>query len=187
MGRLLASLNRKPSADAGINTRFDAPHSHVYEVSAAQFRAAGLPVLAAGDESDLHLGASPDGLRFVFFQGHPEYDAVSLLKEYRREVGRFITGARADYPPFPQHYFNAPARRLLSGYRRRAFNARAQGRDAPAFPESEVLQHIDNTWTDTGKALTNNWLGLIYQLAHPKRGHGFMPGVDADDPLGLRA
>lgn len=165
---------------AGINTRFDAPHSHVFEVSAAQFHAAGLPVLAAGEESDLHLGTSPDGLRFVFFQGHPEYDAVSLLKEYRREVGRYIDRTREDYPPFPAHYFNADAQRLLSDYQRRATDG-----DAPAFPEAEVLQHIDNTWTDTGKALANNWLGLIYQLAHPKRGGGFMDGVDADDPLGL--
>jgi len=164
---------------AGINTRFDAPHSHVFEVNAAQFHAAGLPVLAIGEESDLHLGLSPDGFRFVFFQGHPEYDAVSLLKEYRREVGRFIDGTRDDYPPSPAHYFNADATRLLSDYKNRALKG-----DAPAFPEVQVMQHIDNTWTDTGKALTNNWLGLIYQLAHPKRGRGFMPGVDPERPLG---
>ena len=171
---------------AGINTRFDAPHSHVFEVNAAQFHDAGLTVLAAGEESDLHLGVSPDGLKFVFFQGHPEYDAVSLLKEYRREVGRFIDGIRDDYPPFPQHYFNAPARRQLNGYQRRAQNARNKSRPTPAFPEADILQHIDNTWTDTGKAMANNWLGLIYQLAHPQRGHTFMPGIDPNDPLGLR-
>jgi len=30
----------------------------------------------------VHLATSADGLRVVFFQGHPEYDTVSLLKEY---------------------------------------------------------------------------------------------------------
>ncbi|MDD9857162.1 MAG: homoserine O-succinyltransferase [Gammaproteobacteria bacterium] len=172
---------------ANINTRFDAPHSHVYEVNTGQFKKAGLMVLAAGEQADLHLGVSPDGLRFVLFQGHPEYDAVSLLKEYRREVGRFIDGVRADYPPFPENYFSDRAQRLLVDFRRRATAALAAGRrDLPAFPEAGVLPCIDNTWTDTGKAIANNWLGLIYQLAHPQRGRGFMDGVDPRDPLGLR-
>ncbi|MDD9874859.1 MAG: homoserine O-succinyltransferase, partial [Gammaproteobacteria bacterium] len=151
------------------------------------FKKAGLMVLAAGEQADLHLGVSPDGLRFVLFQGHPEYDAVSLLKEYRREVGRFIDGVRADYPPFPENYFSDRAQRLLVDFRRRATAALAAGRrDLPAFPEAGVLPCIDNTWTDTGKAIANNWLGLIYQLAHPQRGRGFMDGVDPRDPLGLR-
>ncbi len=50
--------------------------------------AAGLQPLVAGGEAGVHLAASADG-RLVLLQGHPEYDAVSLLKEYKREVGRF--------------------------------------------------------------------------------------------------
>ena len=171
---------------ANINTRFDAPHSHVYEVNAAQFRQAGLKVLAAGEQADLHLGVSPDGLRFVFFQGHPEYDSFSLLKEYRREVGRFIDGIR-DYPPFPENYFNDDAARLMNDYRQRAEAAVAAGEEPPAFPEDEVLPWVDNTWTDTGKAMVNNWLGLIYQVAHRDRGKVFMDGIDPSDPLGRLA
>ena len=44
---------------------------------------------------------------------------------------------------------------------------------------------IDNTWTDTGKAVFSNWLGLVYRLTHVERGVPFMDGVDPDDPLGL--
>ena len=171
---------------ANINTRFDAPHSHLHEVSAAQFRSAGLQVLAAGEDADLHLGASPDGLRFVFFQGHPEYDAVSLLKEYRREVGRFLDGARDDYPPFPENYFRGKAAEVLEDYQRRVTQAQKSGA-RPEFPEEELAQWVDNTWSDTGKAIINNWLGMIYQVAHPKRGEVFMEGVNPDDPLGLLA
>ncbi|MGR3913701.1 MAG: homoserine O-succinyltransferase [Gammaproteobacteria bacterium] len=168
---------------ANINTRFDAPHSHVHEVNAAQFRRAGLLVLAAGEQADLHLGASPDGLRFVLFQGHPEYDAVSLLKEYRREVGRFLDGARAGYPPFPENYFCGEAAGILQAYQRQVRTA--SGGERPEFPEDEVTRWVDNTWSDTGKAIVNNWLGLIYQVAHPHRGKVFMDGVDPRDPLGL--
>ncbi len=171
---------------ANINTRFDAPHSHVYEVNAAQFKQAGLRVLADSEQADLHLGVSPDGLRFVFFQGHPEYDSFSLLKEYRREVGRFIDGTR-DYPPFPENYFSGEAARLLNEYKQRAMRAVAGNTTPPEFPEAEVLPWIDNTWTDTGKAMVNNWLGLIYQVAHRDRGKVFMDGIDPNDPLGVPA
>ena len=170
---------------ANVNTRFDAPHSHVYEVNTKQFQKAGLPVLAAGEQSDLHLGVSPDGLRFIFFQGHPEYDAISLLKEYQREVNRFISAVLDDYPPFPENYFHGQAAVLLNHYKQQAIAARKAGTGPPEFPEAEVRKCIDNTWTDTGKAIINNWLGLIYQVAHRDRGKVFMDGVDPDNPLGI--
>ncbi|KOR29154.1 ATP-dependent protease, partial [Achromatium sp. WMS1] len=40
----------------------------------------------------------------VFFQGHPEYDTVSLLKEYKRELRRFIKGQLDQSPPFPARF-----------------------------------------------------------------------------------
>jgi len=57
---------------------------------------------------------------------------------------------------------------------------------APDFPEDELIPHCDNTWGDTGKAIVNNWLGLVYQLTNLDRRQQFMPGVDPDDPLQLR-
>ena len=35
---------------------------------------------------------------FVHFQGHPEYGAQTLLKEYRRDIKRFLRGERETYP-----------------------------------------------------------------------------------------
>ncbi len=178
--------DRRHPLIANINTRFDAPHSHVYEVNTEQFEKAGLLVLAASKQANLHLGTSPDGLRFVFFQGHPEYDSVSLLKEYRREVGRFSKGIR-DYPPFPENYFFGEAARLLNEYKQLAIAAAGNSTDPPEFPEDQVMKWVDNTWTDTGKAIANNWLGLIYQVAHRDRGKVFMNGIDPQDPLKLLA
>ena len=42
------------------------------------------------DEAGVHAAVSEDGFRRVYFQGHPEYDANSLLKEYKREVLRHL-------------------------------------------------------------------------------------------------
>ena len=43
---------------------------------------------------------------FVFFQGHPEYESDTLLREYRRDVGRYIKGEAPRYPLMPRSYFN---------------------------------------------------------------------------------
>jgi homoserine O-succinyltransferase len=133
------------------------------------------------------LAVSPDGLRFAYFQGHPEYDIVSLMKEYKREISRYLRREREDYPPFPDHYFSDEAQSLLKSYKSALLAAESRGQSVPEFPESNVVAQLDNTWTDTGKALFNNWLGLVYQLTNQERGLPFMQGVDPDDPLGTGA
>ena len=99
---------------ANLNTRFDAPHSHVYEMTRADVEPAGVRVLSESEEAGFHLAVSSDGFRFVFFQGHPEYDKVSLAKEYKREVTRFVVGERETYPGYPERYFARPAAKCSS-------------------------------------------------------------------------
>lgn len=170
----------------GTNTRFDVPHSRWNEITPRQVRDAGLQVLIESTEGDLHLATSADGLRMVYLQGHPEYDAVSLIKEYKREVARYLAGEIEHLPPQPENYLPPAAARRLRDHLEDAIEAREQGREPPPFPEDEVAPLLDTTWTDTGKAIFNNWLGLVYRLTDLRRGVPFMPGVDRDDPLGLR-
>ena len=146
-------------------------------------------MLVASEEQIAHLAVSADGLRFVYFQGHPEYDGSSLLKEYKREVTRFFTGERDEYAPFPEHYFSAEAAAVLESHRQAVTAAKAaktDGAACPVFPDSVLEALVDNTWGDTGKALFNNWLGLVYQLTHLDRRIPFMDGVDPEDPLSWR-
>ncbi len=170
----------------GINTRFDVPHSRFNEVFREQFEAAGLQVLAESDIAGVHLAVSPDGLRQVFFQGHPEYDLISLLKEYKREVGRYIDGLREDYPPFPEHHFSPLTKAILEEYRDRVQQALDHARTPPPFPEALIVPSLDNTWHDTAEAVINNWIGKVYQVTHLDRRRPFKEGVDPEDPLGLR-
>jgi len=169
-----------------INTRFDAPHSRYNEITKVQFEAAGLVVLIESEEAGVHLAVSPDLFRIIYFQGHPEYDAVSLLKEYKREVIRFFNGERKHGPRYPEHYFSARADEIAKRYFHRAEQAAANGEELPEFPDGDLEALVDNTWGDTGKAIINNWLGLIYKLTALDRHSQFMSRVDRDDPLGLR-
>lgn len=179
-------LNPAHPLVSSINTRFEAPHSHFYEVTREQVEEAGLKVLAQSKEAGVYMAASSDGFRMVFFQGHPEYDITSLLKEYKREVLRFADGEREDYPPYPEHYFAPEAIVVLEPYKKQVLEAKADRRTAPEFPEARVRPYVDNTWTDTGKAMFNNWLGLVYQLTDIDRNGLFMSGVDPHDPLNLK-
>ncbi len=168
-----------------VNTRFDVPHSRFNDISREQFETAGLHVLAESDESGVHLAVSPDGFRQVFFQGHPEYDTISLLKEYKREVSRFAAGLRLDYPPFPENYFGLQSRAILDEYHERILDAMDRGREPPSFPEGHLTARLHNTWHDTAEGVVANWMGLIYQVTNNDRTLPFMSDVDPRDPLGL--
>lgn len=168
-----------------INTHFAVPHSRWNKVTREQFDQAGLRVLVESDEGGVHLVTSADGLRIVMFQGHPEYDTVSLLKEYKREVGRYIRGELQDYPPFPRHYFGVQQRAIFDEYRLRIDRARERGESAPVFPENEVIGGLQNTWHDTAEAVIGNWMGSVYQVTHRDRRIPYMEGVDPTDPLCL--
>ena len=166
----------------GANTRFDVPHSRWNEIFPEQMVAADLKVLVSSEDAGVHLATSADGFRFVYFQGHPEYDHNSLLKEYKREVVRFLTGEISDYPPYPDRYFLDDAKAVLRQYQNKAMNCSDRTSLVEEFPESDVQVH--NTWGDTGKVVFNNWLGTVYQITHRDRRKPFMPGIDPDNPLG---
>jgi homoserine O-succinyltransferase len=170
---------------ADINTRFDVPHSRFNEIFREDMERVGLKVLVESEEAGVHLAVSHDQMRVVFFQGHPEYDTVSLLKEYKREALRYYHGEREDYPPFPEHYFNLEVGGLLNEYGQRLRGARHDGKPAPEFPEDAIVRHLDNTWRDTAKAVFSNWLGTIYQVTHQDRRKPFMDHVNPENPLNL--
>ncbi len=180
-------LDRRHPLVAGVNTRFDVPHSRFNDISRAQFEEAGLKVLVESAEAGVHLAVSEDLFRIVFFQGHPEYDSISLLKEYKREVMLYARGLRPDYPPFPENYFTLQIQAVLEEYKDHLLAAMSKGEPIPMMPESLIVNTLDNTWHDTAEAVINNWIGKVYQITDNDRRVPFMDWVDPNDPLGLRA
>lgn len=168
-----------------INTRFDVPHSRFNNISRQQLESAGLKVLAESEQGGVHMAVSPDGFRVVYFQGHPEYDANSLLKEYKREALRYVNGELDLPPPLPENYLSREAQAAAAPFVELAARAVAQGAAVPTLLESAVEPLLDNTWGDTAKAVFNNWLGLVYQLTNLDRQLQYMPGTDRNNPLQL--
>lgn len=178
-------LDRTHPLTAEMNTRFDVPHSRFNEVFQADLEKFGVKVLVASQEAGVHLAVSPDGFRVVFFQGHPEYDDISLLKEYKREVLRYYRDEREDYPPFPVYYFDDYSKDLLNEYSCEVQQAKHFGRILKPMPEEQIISRLDNTWRDSAKAVFNNWLGQVYQITNEDRKLPFMEGIDPNNPLDL--
>lgn len=178
-------VDRRHPLVADVNTRFDVPHSRFFDISREQFESAGLHILVESDVAGVHLAVSEDRFRLVFNQGHPEYDTVSLFKEYKREVVRYARGERDDYPPLVENYFPLKIQAILEEHAERVVEATRRGQAAPDLPESVIGPALDNTWHDTAEAVIDNWIGKVYQLTSMDRKKPFADNVDPADPLAL--
>jgi homoserine O-succinyltransferase len=167
---------------SGVSTRFDIPHSRFNEISESQFDEAGAKILAKSSIG-VHLAVSPDLFRIVFFQGHPEYDTISLLKEYKREVALYFEDKGLSYPPMPSNYLSMQNQAILNEYRANLDSGKMSIND---FPELLISKTLDNTWHDSANAIINNWIGCVYQVTHERVGKPFMSGINPDDPLSLK-
>src|SRR5271167_544485 len=102
----------------GTGERVCFPHSRWNEVRADALTVCGYLVLTQSAEGgvDSFVKKKKRSL-FVHFQGHPEYGDQTLLKEYRRDIKRFLRMERETYPSAPKGYFDAAAARLLTDFR----------------------------------------------------------------------
>ncbi len=146
---------------AGITEPVSAPHSHYFDMSAERLGAIGVKVLMRSATAGVHMATVKHGTRWVFFQGHPEYDRVSLMKEYQREVMRFAEGERG-YPPLPRHYFPAHCHAVLDAYRQTVHAALDAGTTIPRLPEKDLLPSLDNDWLAPGRQIFFNWLRGVH-------------------------
>ena len=91
--------NRKVPLVRGFDDYFMAPHSRNTENRTEDIQAVqDLTILAESDEVGVFLAIADEG-RKVFMMGHPEYDRITLDKEYKRDIGK---GLSAD---LPQNYY----------------------------------------------------------------------------------
>ncbi|MHB8379014.1 MAG: homoserine O-acetyltransferase/O-succinyltransferase family protein [Acidimicrobiales bacterium] len=89
---------------AGLETEILLPHSRWNSVPRAALEHAGYNVAIHSDVTGWSVASrEEDGRQLVLVQGHPEYDPSSLLREYRRDAGRFVRHERDDPPYLPYH------------------------------------------------------------------------------------
>jgi homoserine O-succinyltransferase/O-acetyltransferase len=133
-------------------------HSRLNELRAGDLTARGYQMLTTSPEAGVDIFAKQLGSQFVFFQGHPEYDALSLEREYLRDIARFLAGQRDTYPALPVGYFDAGTEHGLAGFEQRARLERRPGLSTE-LPERTLRRDIAAGAAAT--AMFRNWLGYL--------------------------
>ena len=145
---------------AGAPSRLRMPHSRWNEIPEEALLACGYRVLTRSEDAGVDAFVKQRQSLFVFFQGHPEYDAITLLLEYRRDIGRFLRGERDTYPRMPQGYFDEATVDALTALRDRALSDRREELLAE-FPLAMAAGKVTNSWRSTAEGLYRNWLRHI--------------------------
>jgi homoserine O-succinyltransferase len=146
------------------------PHSRFNSLSDSDLSACGYEILSQGPETGPDIFAKRQGSLFLFLQGHPEYDRGSLLREYRRDVGRFLSGRRSCYPEIPKSYLGEKAEALFAEFRTKAEAERSPSL-APLFPGWSE-DDIAHSWRDSARAFYAAWLGYIANTRPASRNAG---------------
>jgi homoserine O-succinyltransferase len=155
------------------------PHSRHFGLCAEDLASKGYQILTRSAQVgvDMFLREGPSLL--LFLQGHPEYDADSLMREYRRDLGRFLRGEQAASPPCPQGYFDPKIEHAFQVLSLAARRGRV----------TEVLESCDqitarfkpaHTWRTQAVRLYRNWLEHVAAGAEraPQR-HAARDAADA--------
>jgi homoserine O-succinyltransferase len=137
------------------------PHSRWNELPGDALLQAGYTILtespSAGVDSFIKIRKNS---LFLHFQGHPEYEAMTLFKEYRRDIRRFLKGEREDYPSMPKDYFDTSAAKILSDFQSAALSHRHENQ-MRSFPEESILPQLVNGWQSCAISIYRNWLHFI--------------------------
>jgi homoserine O-succinyltransferase len=96
------------------------PHSRLNGLRASDLSARNYQLLTVSREAGVDIFTKKLRSQFVFFQGHPEYDALSLEREYLRDISRYLAGERDSYPAIPVGYFDTETEDQLVSFERRA-------------------------------------------------------------------
>ena len=146
----------------GLGPQVHMPHSRLNDLPSGSLQTGGYTNLIESPEMNWTVAVKDRGrCTFVLVQGHPEYSTTSLLREYRRDMQRFLRGERAGAPAIPVGYMDDESHRLLEDFEARARAAAPEAELMNEFPFEPVAERLVNTWQSSGARLYANWLQLI--------------------------
>ena len=137
----------------GFDPSAATPHSRWNGLDEDELAAKGYLTLTRSDRAGVDIFVKQGlGLQ-VFLQGHPEYDADTLAREYRRDLLRFLRGAAGAPPQIPHGYFPPPLAEHLAAFAERATAS-------SNFPP-QALAMTSARWRGASVLLFRNWLEFI--------------------------
>jgi homoserine O-succinyltransferase len=144
----------------GVRLPMNIPHSRNNDLPERDLKAAGYRILTRAPVAGVDTFARQEGSFHLFFQGHPEYEPATLLREYRRDIGRFLRGERDDYPAAPQGYFDTEGAAWAEAFRERAM-AERHADLIKSFPMRALETGLATGWRSAAGAIYANWFDYL--------------------------
>jgi homoserine O-succinyltransferase len=142
---------------ADMPGRLSTPHSRLNELDEGDLSRRNYLVLTRSTEAGVDLFLRGGDSLFVFLQGHPEYEANTLAREYLRDVSRYLKGEREVAPPVPTGYFKPELEASLKHLDELADRHRGMGL-LTRFMEAVEGQAPVARWRPSAERLYSNWL-----------------------------
>lgn len=136
------------------------PHARRHDLAESDLCAAGYRILArldshdgGGGQVDMFTRETPGQSRFIFLQGHPEYDPGTLGRSYLNNMDHFLAGETRERPSMPANYFDRATEGRLAEIKD----------DAGLAPYQQVVLNAlpRQVWYSHTVRLFGNWLMLV--------------------------
>jgi homoserine O-succinyltransferase len=150
---------------AGMERAIHVPHSRYYGLYESDLVDHGYEIMTRSDEAGVDAFIKQCPSLFVFLQGHPEYDSDSLHREYRRDMGRFLSREQSTCPSLPQGYFGPAATQALTEFAHLAVTER-EAELFRIFPRVKIVSPREAPWPAPAAQFFANWLDYIAQGKH---------------------
>ena len=152
------------SLTKGLKSSIKVPHSRLNALRKSDLTASGYQILTESPQAGVDIFVKQLHSRFLFLQGHPEYEALSLQREYLRDITRYLSRQRHDFPVPPAGYFDRATENKLANYRKRAIAERA-------IPLSVELPKLTLrpglAFGEVASVIFRNWLGYLSEGVKP--------------------
>jgi homoserine O-succinyltransferase len=144
---------------ADVPARWRMPHSRSNTLPESALVGAGYQLLSRSPEAGTDMFLKQRRSLFLFVQGHPEYDPGALLREYQRDIGRYLSGERDTYPEVPAGYFEGETAVAVDAFRTRALQQRDRAL-LGSFPAA-VKERLAHAWSAPAVRIYSNWLSYL--------------------------
>ncbi len=139
---------------------FRVPHSRYNGLPERALAESGYRVLTRSPAAGVDMFAKQEKGFHLFLQGHPEYEAPTLLREYRRDVCRYLNRERETYPPLPQNYLGEAAAASAMSFREQVLQDR-QPELMSLFPMERLADGLQAPWTPSAVGIYEKWFEYV--------------------------
>jgi len=161
---------RRDEMVADAPFQWSLPHSRYNGLIEQDLVSRGYRILYQSPATGADVFVKDEASLNIFIQGHPEYEADTLLREHRRDVGRFLAGGISEYPEVPSGYFSDDAIAALSAFRQQTLRHRDIGL-LRAFPTAALERGLSSPWRLPAVRLYENWMSYLADHKTSAREH----------------